>query len=399
MGAYLTHLYEAHPNEAEDVGTALARILNKALRHANDPLVCNPNELRDLLRSLPPNKAAGPDGIPSQLLKAITIQQVADLAQLFTQLANDLDYRPNTRPDAWNQTLAMLLPKETAASTLDRHRAIALMSQVQKLYSKWLLCNMTPVLDPHISEHQAGFRRNRQASEVLQVISKSLLIELYQEWQAPITIMRLDMRKAFDRIKQSAILETLETSSLPPKVVFNAARELVGTHMYPSIYGCSPETPVPLAQGTKQGAPESGIYFVATLNHVISPLVERWDYRSEGCPLQHDKVHHLLFADDLLLVSPSPASALRMFNEVKPALAQAGLEVNEAKTAYLTTHPHLAHSLPGQNASDTGMKILGRTFKLHDNTPQEMDLKIQRRPNPVGRTRLGKVRVLAIVSR
>ena len=327
-----------------------------------------------LLRELPPNKAAGPDGIPSQLLKAITIQQVVDLAALFTTLANDLDYRPNTRPTEWNNTLAMLLPKEHAAQSLDRHRAISLMSQVQKLYSKWLLAQMTPIIDPMISEHQAGFRRHRQASEILQVISK--LIELSLEWQQPLTIVRLDMRKAFDRVKQSTILETLESTRLPPKIIFNAARELVGCYMFPTAYGCTPEDPVPLQQGTKQGAPESGLYFVATLNHVLAPLRQTWDDRKEGCPLGPTQIHHLIFADDLLLIGPSPIRIKTMFNEAKLALQTAGLEINDDKTAFLTTHPASAHHLPGINANETGMKILGRTFKLMDNTPQDMDAKI-----------------------
>ena len=65
-----------------------------------------------------------------------------------------------------------------------------------------------------------------------------------------------------------------------------------------------------------------------------------------------------------------------MLNEVKPVLSDGGLDINEAKTAYLTTQPHAAHILPGSNANDKGMKILGRTFTLGDNTPQDMDLKI-----------------------
>ena len=141
---------------------------------------------------------------------------------------------------------------------------------------------MTPILDPLISEHQAGFRRARQASEILHVISK--LTELTLERQHPLTIVRLDLRKAFDRVKQSAILHALETSPLPPKIIFNAAREMVGCTMSPTMYGCTPETPVNLMQGcTKQGAPESGIYFIATMNKYLAPVREMWDHRKEGC--------------------------------------------------------------------------------------------------------------------
>ena len=180
----------------------------------------------------------------------MTIQQCVDLAKLFTQLASDLDYRPQTRPEEWNYTLALLLPKEGGANTLDRHRAISLMCQLQKLISKWLVAYMTPILDPQISENQLGFRRSRQASEVLHIISK--LIEMALEWQQPLTIVRLDMRKAFDKLHQSAILTTLERSNLSPKLIFNAARELIGSQMFPTLYGCAPDKAIPLAQGTNK---------------------------------------------------------------------------------------------------------------------------------------------------
>ena len=97
-------------------------------------------------------------------VKALTIQQVADVAHLFTQLANDLNYQPGTRPNGWNKYLAMLLPKEDGATTLDRHRAIALMGHI---------------LDPLISEHQAGFRRTRQASEIQSFGADSWSIALF----------------------------------------------------------------------------------------------------------------------------------------------------------------------------------------------------------------------------
>ena len=45
-------------------------------------------------------------------------------------------------------------------------------------------------------------------------------------------------------------------------------------------------------------------------------------------------------------------------------------------TAYLTTHPASAQKFPGTNANMTGIKILGRTFRIGDNTVQDMDIKI-----------------------
>ena len=83
---------------------------------------------------------------------------------------------------------------------------------------------------------------------------------------------------------------------------------------HPSPKVCVPilrvhlETPVQLAQGTQQGAPESGLH-LATLSHTLTLVLEQWDKRSEGCPLGTRKVSHLIYADDLLLINSSPHRA------------------------------------------------------------------------------------------
>ena len=53
-----------------------------------------------------------------------------------------------------------------------------------------------------------------------------------------------------------------------------------------------------------------------------------------------------------------------------------GLQLNDAKTAYLTTAPALASCLPGTNANAEGLKILGRIFRLEENTAQEITNRI-----------------------
>ena len=100
-----------------------------------------------------------------------------------------------------------------------------LMNQTQKLFGKWLTCQAAPRLDKNLSQSQLGFRRQRQASEAIHTLQHLTLLS--QEWQQPLTILRLGIREAFDRMHQSAILEMLSQSDLPPPLSFNLARELL----------------------------------------------------------------------------------------------------------------------------------------------------------------------------
>ena len=203
LATYLHDLYGPAAQEADQIHRLLRDILHQASQQHCQPLECLPTELRDIIKQTPPRKAAGPDGIPSQFFHQLSFKQISTIANLFTTLSNDLDYHSAHRPDLWNLANAIMLPKQTNATTLDKHRTISLMNQLQKLYGKWLTCQASPLLDNTLSESQLGFWRQRQASEAIHTLQR--LTELSLEWEQPLTILRLDIRKAFDRMSQSAI--------------------------------------------------------------------------------------------------------------------------------------------------------------------------------------------------
>ena len=98
-----------------------------------------------------------------------------------------------------------------------------------------------------------------------------------------------------------------------------------------------------LNEAPKQGAPESGLFFIAIVNAAVQVPQEIWH---------------------------------QMFNQVQPVLAQISFVLNKNKTAYLTTHPHLAAKLPGTNANDKGLSVLGQKFKLEDNKDERITRQI-----------------------
>ena len=169
----------------------------------------------------------------------------------------------------------------------------------------------------------------------------------------------------------------LADSPLHKSIVFNLTRELIGTHIQPHLYGTTTENPIPLSRGAKeQGSPESGLLFTSTINWALAPIIQKWREHNIGVPLGDAKLTHLLFVDDLILLSTHPHTTHNMLKDLLPTLAQIGLSFNEAKTSYLTTSPAMAAKLPGTNANKEGLKILGRTFKLTENTGEEETRKI-----------------------
>ena len=130
-------------------------------------LRCHPNEFRDLAQATPPRKSPGPDGLPSQLLRNLPITAYADLARLFEDLLCDFSLASAKRPQEWTQAVAALIEKQKGACELKRFRPISLLSHVHKLYCKWLMLADQGRVDEQLDQEQTGYRRGRQASEMI----------------------------------------------------------------------------------------------------------------------------------------------------------------------------------------------------------------------------------------
>ena len=304
---------------------------------------------------MPSFKAAGKDGIPSQILKDLPFHQITKIAQLFEQLANDINYRSTHRPLIWQEAIVTMLPKEAGATSLTKYRPISLMAQIQKVFTRWLLSQSNTHIDNQISEAQSGYRRHRQAAETLYTIQR--VIEIHLEWAQPLTILKVDLQKAFDTIHQSTILQGLIDTPMNPILTFNLSPELLGNKISPHIWGCTPTEDIPLQRGSNKG------FFILAIQQLLHPLQTAWTKEHIGFPIPPHVLSHLIFVDDLILIAQTPEEIAGMFRQVEEALAQGGLKVNKDKTAYITSLPQRAtQCLPGKNQNAHGIQILGRSF-------------------------------------
>ena len=375
LHTYLSSLYSCTDTEATQIHELTWVILRNAHSTHSPQLHCHPNLLRDIIKDMADRKAPGPDGIPSQLIKHLSFHQITHLSTLFTTLANDMTFRSTHRPLIWEEALTIMLPKQAGATELAKYRPISLMSQIQKAYTKWLLIESLPILDKCLPETQSGYRRGRQAAETLYTVQR--VIEVHLEWGTPVTLLKVDLQKAFDSISQSTILKQLLNTTLSPRLVLNLAREVLGNRVFPEIWGCTSSQPVLRRSGSKQGAPESGMMFVLALHHALEPLIDIWQQEGTGFPIEDDYLNHVSFVDDICLIGTTPLEVARMFEQLETHLATAGLKINKGKTEYLTSTTAHTDKLPGKNRNKEGIKILGRTFRLADNTDQEISRREQ----------------------
>ena len=143
MGNCLQNLYDCDDTETQDIHDLAWNIQKAACQNNQTPLICHPNDLRDLPKALPNYRAAGKDGIPSQVLKDPPYRHIQTLAHLFPIRPQTFHLARGHRHDA---------TQRSGATALTKYRPISLMTQLQKLYTKWLLSQCTTDIDQHIAE-------------------------------------------------------------------------------------------------------------------------------------------------------------------------------------------------------------------------------------------------------
>lgn len=85
-------------------------------------------------------------------------------------------------------------------------------------------------------------------------------------------------------------------------------------------------------KGVKQGDPLSSCLFNAVLEEIFKEL----DWEGRGMKIDGKWLNHLRFADDIVLLSENKDEVEKMLHELINACRKGGLEINIAKTKYMS---------------------------------------------------------------
>ena len=111
-------------------------------------------------------------------------------------------------PLRWKESLLILLPKGGNPEDPGNWRPIAILDTSYKIMARMLYNKLQENLEANDSEYQFGFRRGRSRRDAILVLEN--LAGKSFEWNTPIWIASLDLRKAIDRVEHKALLAALE---------------------------------------------------------------------------------------------------------------------------------------------------------------------------------------------
>ncbi|KAK6739387.1 hypothetical protein RB195_008083 [Necator americanus] len=305
--------------------------------------------------------APGPDRIRPEHLKSLPPVLINTLARLFTRYLSECKV-----PKQRKTSKTVLLYKKGDAHDIGNYRPICLLSVIYKLFTRVILNRIEKVLDEGQPCEQAGFRKGFSTIDHIHTVSK--LTEVSREYKMPLCLTFIDLKKAFDSVEMEAVVEALDNQGVPTQYI-KVLRQLYSNF----TTGISPfykNIIIDVKRGVRQGDTISPKIFTATLENAMRKL--EWD--DMGVNVDGRQLHHLRFADDIVLITSSISQAERILTEFDETCGCIGLQLNLQKTMFMRNGwvSDVPFTLNGTNISEcTSYVYLGREPNMmNDLTPE-----------------------------
>ncbi|KAK6754712.1 hypothetical protein RB195_013601 [Necator americanus] len=215
----------------------------------------------------------GPDTIRPEHLKSLPPVLINTLARLFTRYLSECKV-----PKQWKTSKTVLLYKKG-------------------------------------NPHDIGVAQSAYCPTIDHIHIVSKLIEISREYKVPLCLTFIDLKKAFDSVETEAVVEALDNQGVPPLYI-KVLRELhsnVTTEISPFYKNII----IDVKRGVRQGVTISPKIFSATRENAVRKL----DWYDVGVKVDGRQLHHLHFADDIVLITPSINQAERMLTELAVAVS------------------------------------------------------------------------------
>ncbi|XP_013608296.1 PREDICTED: uncharacterized protein LOC106315069 [Brassica oleracea var. oleracea] len=239
----------------------------------------------------------------------------------------------------WNHTHLYLLPKIQKPTKMSDMRPISLCSVQYKIVSKILCQRLKSVMPDIISETQGAFVSGRLISDNILVAHEMVHgLRTNEAIGKQYMAIKTDMSKAYDRVEWQFLEALLEKIGVNRRWV-NWVMSCVSTVSYTVLLNGQTHGFIKPERGIRQGDPMSPFLLILcteALVHALNMAEKKGDLHGIRLGRQGPAVHHLLFADDsLLMCKASKEESLVIIDCLRRYGEASGQVINKLKSSVI----------------------------------------------------------------
>ena len=283
-------------------------------------------EVSNALKKLNNGRSPGPDGVPGELLKYGRENLAPHIACLFNSM-----FTTHQHLDLGCGTLVPFQKPGKTVGPPGNLRPIVLLTSLCKTLSIITLRRISSKVGEYLSPTQSGFRAGRSTADL--VWSHRWFSATCQHYRREMTILGIDMSKAFDCIHRDKLLTVLESFLTEDDV--RLVRVLLTNTTLQVRIGRAVSESLETTIGTPQGDSLSPVLFVIYLEAALRDL--RSTQVARNRPPMDQSINipfELVYADDTDFISLSRQWLTELEPVIDHTLGQWALRVNNTKTEW-----------------------------------------------------------------
>ncbi|KAI3427913.1 hypothetical protein D9Q98_006305 [Chlorella vulgaris] len=286
------------------------------------PAVAAPEVLR-ALRTAPPGRSPGHDGLPAELYRKFQGLLAPLLARLFTAVAE-----LGILPARFHEGLITVIYKSGDRSEPTNYRPITLLCTDYRLFTKVLALRLNPCLDSIIDREQTAFVPGRHIGE--NIMALQCLPHLLRGTAASAVVVFCDFRKAYDTIDREFLFSAMDALGVGAGFLTLTRLLLANTRSRAMVNGFT-STPAAFLAGVRQGCPLAPLLYL----FIAQALLQLLKARGIGITVAGQQLTALQYADDAQALLPSLDDVPSFLAAMDTFGAATGQRLNPAKTSLL----------------------------------------------------------------
>lgn len=281
-------------------------------------------EIEKAIRNSKDNKAAGPDEIPSEVLKLLDERGITALHRIF-----NIIYETGHYPRQWLSSTFIPLPKKTNAKRCEDHRLISLMSHTLKIFLKIIHQRIFRKCERDISDSQFGFRQGLGTREA--IVATQVLVQNCYDQRKDVYLCFIDYEKAFDRVQHHKLMQLLKRLDLDQKDI-RCIENLYWSQTAQIKLGGNMSNNIRIRRGVRQGCVLSPLLFNLYSEAIFRVALEDVEM---GIRVNGTWINNIRYADDTVLIAENMHDLQQLVDKIGEQSKSMGLNINTKKTKFM----------------------------------------------------------------